>query len=61
MIKNFADMMDFMRILSDVYDGQKVACVECKSVFENDDLAFIAETGECPYCHKSIFAIEIKE
>lgn len=41
--------------------GRKVACVECGCTFEGDDLAFVAETGECPYCHKQVSEIWIKD
>lgn len=40
--------------------GRKVACVECGIDFEDDDLAFVYETGECPYCHNSIEALWVK-
>ena len=41
--------------------GKKIACVECGNTFEHDDLAFVAETGECPYCHKRVSEIWVKE
>lgn len=37
--------------------GEKVACIECGSIFENDDLAFTLETGECQYCHQRVSEI----
>lgn len=41
--------------------GRKIACVECGSIFEDDDLAFSNETGLCAYCKKHITAVWIKE
>jgi ssDNA-binding Zn-finger/Zn-ribbon topoisomerase 1 len=26
-------------------------CTYCHSKFEEDDFAFLLETGKCPYCH----------
>ena len=39
--------------------GHKIACVECGAIFEDDDLAFAHETGECPHCHRAIEALWI--
>lgn len=53
---------DFLQIASEALIlGRKIACVECGCVFENDDLAFVAEAGECPYCHKQTSKIWIKD
>lgn len=42
-----------MKQLSENIDnGRIVGCNNCKSLFEDDDKAFVKETGECPYCHK---------
>ncbi len=34
--------------------GGQIACVECGATLENDDFAFVYETGKCPYCHSAI-------
>lgn len=39
---------------------KKIACVECGAIFVDDDLAFISETGECPYCHKEVLSLWVK-
>lgn len=41
--------------------GNKVACVECGAEFEHDGLAFVHETGECPYCHQPVQYIWTKK
>jgi glutaredoxin len=42
-----------MKQLSENIDnGRIVGCDHCKSLFEEDDKAFVKETGNCPYCHK---------
>lgn len=52
---------DFVQVVtSEVKDGHKFACVECGAVFEDDDLAFVHEVGECPYCHKQVMALWMK-
>lgn len=52
---------DFIRVVvPETKAGRKVACVECGSVFEDDDLAFVHETGECPYCHTQVRALWMK-
>lgn len=60
-MKICATITDFVVVVSHIRREQKVACVECGSTFENDDLAFVAETGECPYCHKQVSEIWIKD
>lgn len=56
-----ATVGDFIDITSCFWNEQKTACVECGNSFEHDDLAFVAETGECPYCHKGVSEIWIKD
>lgn len=51
---------DFVDIVSCTWREQKIACTECGGTFEHDDLAFVAETGECPYCHKRVSEIWVK-
>lgn len=50
---------DFVRVITSEV-GHKFACVECGATFENDDLAFVHETGECPYCHIRVEEIWVK-
>lgn len=53
---------DFVRIVvPEIKAGHKIACIECGAAFEDDDLAFVHETGECPYCHRAIEALWIKQ
>ena len=56
-----ATVGDFIDAVSCVWNRKKIACVECGNVFEHDDLAFVAETGKCPYCHKRVSKIWMKE
>ena len=56
-----ATLRDFLDIMSRFWKEQKIACVECGSSFESDDLAFVADTGECPYCHKRVSEVWIKD
>lgn len=52
---------DFIRVVNnEMKAGHKIACVKCGAVFENDDLAFAHETGECPYCHMPIKYLWVK-
>lgn len=52
---------DFVRIVvPEMKAGRKVACVECGAIFEEDDLAFVHETGECPYCHARVSQLWMK-
>lgn len=41
--------------------GKSVACVECGESFIDDDFAFITNVGECPYCHKSVSSVWVKQ
>ena len=47
-------------VTHEVNAGHQVACVECGSNFERDDFAFVHETGECPYCHRTVNYIWVK-
>lgn len=29
-------------------------CPHCEAVFEDDDFAYLLETGQCQYCHENI-------
>lgn len=52
---------DFVRVVApEIKAGRKVACMECGAIFEDDDLAFVHETGECPYCHARVRALWMK-
>ena len=52
---------DFVRVVvPEIKAGNKIACVECGAIFEDDDLAFIHETGLCQYCYRAIEALWIK-
>lgn len=52
---------DLVCVVMSAREGKKkIACVECGSDYENDDLAFIHETGECPYCHNGMYALWTK-
>lgn len=54
-------VLDFVRVVvPETKAGRKVACMECGSIFEDDDLAFVHETGECPYCHAQVRALWMK-
>ena len=53
---------DFVSVVvPEIEAGNKIACVECGVVFEDDDLAFTHETGECSYCHRKIESLWIKK
>lgn len=46
-------LADFIRVVvPEMKRGHRLACVECGLTYNKDDLAFVHETGECPYCHK---------
>lgn len=39
-----------------------IECAECGSTLDDeDDRAFILNTGECPYCHTCIDEIDVEE
>lgn len=59
--KTCVTAVDFIGVVSNLSHERKIACVECGSIFWHDDLAFVAETGECPYCHKRVSEIWIKD
>lgn len=52
---------DFIGIVSHLRHEQKAACVDCGNTFGHDDVALVAETGECPYCHMRVAEIWIKD
>ena len=53
---------DFVNVVvPEMKAGHKIACVECGATFEDDDLAFAHETGECPHCHMAIDFLWVKQ
>ena len=43
---------DFVKVVVPAMKaGRGISCGECSTAFEEDDLAFVHETGECPHCH----------
>lgn len=53
---------DFVQVVvPEIKAGRKIACTECGATFEDDDLAFAHEVGECPYCHTQARALWMKE
>lgn len=40
--------------------GNKLACVECGAIFEDDDFAYTHETGLCQYCHRAVNVLWVK-
>lgn len=58
--KMFETIGDFLETVSEFWDENKLACIDCGSIFEHDDWAFIVETGECPYCHKRVSGVWMK-
>lgn len=60
-LRHTPTVKDYMRVvLGERRNGRNLACVECGAIFEDDDLAFVCETGTCPYCHKNIQDLWVK-
>ena len=52
---------DFVQVVApEINAGHKIACAECGTVFEDDDLAFVYELGECSYCHTQVNKIWLR-
>ena len=52
---------DFRYCVSNLlHSSKQIVCTKCGAVFENDDIAFISEIGECPYCHKAVLSLWVK-
>lgn len=61
-LRDITSTDDFGRtVTSEIKAGNKIACIKCGAVFEDDDLAYAHETGLCQYCHAKIKAIWIKK
>lgn len=54
---------DFYQVVKTemMMNGYNIACPECGSVFEDDDVAYTYETGLCQYCHKAVEDLWIKQ
>ena len=54
---------DFFEIAkTEVMENERnIACPECGSIFEEDDLAYAHYTGLCQYCHISVDTVWIKD
>jgi hypothetical protein len=60
-LRPITNLEEFRAVVTrEVNAGHQVACTECGSNFEQDDLAFVHETGECPYCHQAVNYIWVK-
>lgn len=60
-LRHTPTLEDFVRVVvPEMKAGHKIACAECGSVYEDDDLAFVHETGECPCCHTQIKELWMK-
>lgn len=58
---NITTSEEFSRVaMQEMKSGHRIACAECGATFENDDLAFTHETGECPYCHTQVRSLWMK-
>lgn len=48
-------------LVNAVNDGEVEGCGHCDTEFDDDDLGYVVETGECPYCHEVITLINEME
>lgn len=48
----FVQVADLRTLSSYIRQGFVYGCMDCGAQFEEDDLAYALNTGECQYCHK---------